>query len=54
MTSCMGKHATQDMQDQAREEWFATADLRRREREETERRKVEAQAFNAEWWKRDD
>ena len=46
----MIQHATQKEQDAAREEWFATMDLRRLEMEEKRRQKVEQEKFLKEWW----
>ncbi|KAK4694855.1 hypothetical protein P7C71_g2789, partial [Lecanoromycetidae sp. Uapishka_2] len=43
-------HASQQEQDAAREEWFATMDLRRKEREEKEQKKKEQEKFYREWW----
>lgn len=54
MNGCMVKHATQRMQDEAREEWFANMELRKRERDEKAKQKIEAEAFNKEWWKKED
>ncbi len=50
MNSCMIQHASQKEQDAAREEWFATMDLRRLEMEEKKRQKTEAEKFFKEWW----
>ncbi len=50
MNSCMVAHATQEEQDRAREEWFATRDLRRKEREEKEAKRKEQEKFHREWW----
>ncbi|KAF2100973.1 hypothetical protein NA57DRAFT_16117, partial [Rhizodiscina lignyota] len=36
MNGCMVAHATQDEQDRAREEWFATRNERRRQKEKEE------------------
>ena len=41
MNSCMIAHASQKEEDAAREEWFATIDVRRQEREEKEIKKKE-------------
>lgn len=45
MNSCMLAHATPDEEDRAREEWFATFDERRRQKEQdlvrTEKRRDE-------------
>ena len=50
MNSCMIKYASQKEQDAAREEWFATMDMRRLEMEEKKRQKAEAEKFFKEWW----
>ncbi|KAI9817123.1 MAG: hypothetical protein M1827_001235 [Pycnora praestabilis] len=50
MNSCMVSHATQEEQDKAREEWFATRDERKRIREEKERKRKEQEKFHNEWW----
>ncbi|KAF2435367.1 hypothetical protein EJ08DRAFT_645668 [Tothia fuscella] len=50
MNSCMVQYATQDEQDRAREEWFATRDVRKKEREDKETRRKEQEAFHREWW----
>lgn len=50
MNSCMVQHASREEQDAAREEWFATMDLRRLEMEEKKRQKAEAEKFFKEWW----
>lgn len=50
MNSCMISHAGQEQQDAAREEWFATADERIRQRAEKEARKKEQEKFHREWW----
>ena len=54
MNSCMVKHATLMMQDEAREEWFASMEARRAERREAEKKQEEAAEFNKEWWRRDE
>ena len=41
MNGCMIAHASQKEEDAAREEWFATLDVRRREREALEAKKKE-------------
>ncbi|KAL9103208.1 MAG: hypothetical protein Q9163_001735 [Psora crenata] len=46
--------ATWEELDAAREEYFATADQRRAEREEKERKKAEAERFFREWWDLDE
>ncbi len=50
MNSCMVEHATQQEQDAAREEWFATRDVRARQREEKEKKRKEQEKFHREWW----
>lgn len=50
MNSCMVVHATQQEQDAAREEWFATVDVRARQREEKEKKRKEQEKFHREWW----
>ncbi|KAL2351169.1 hypothetical protein BJ546DRAFT_1052483 [Cryomyces antarcticus] len=50
MNTCMVRYATQEEQDAAREEWFATRDVRRREREEKEEKRKEAERKHREWW----
>lgn len=54
MNSCMVTHATQENQDAARVEWFATKDQRRREREEKEARRKDAEALKAGWWSKEE
>lgn len=46
----MVEHATQQNQDAAREEWFATRLERQRLREEKERKRIEQEKFHKEWW----
>lgn len=53
MNTCMMQYATQDEQDAAREEWFATMDLRRKEREEKEEKRKMDEVFWREWWDKD-
>ena len=50
MNSCMVSYATQEEQDAAREEWFATIDERVRQREEDEIRRKENKKLHDEWW----
>ena len=50
MNSCMVQYASQKEQDAAREEWFATMDLRRLEMEDKKRQKAEAEKFFKDWW----
>ena len=54
MNGCMVQHATQRMQDEAREEWFTNMETRKKEREEREKQRIIAEEFNREWWKRDE
>ena len=54
MNGCMVQHATQRMQDEAREQWFANMETRKREREEREKGDMLAKEFNKEWWKREE
>ena len=53
MNGCMVQHATQRMQDEARKEWFANMEVRRKEREEKEKQRIVAEEFNRQWWKKD-
>ena len=53
MNNCMMKYATQDEQDAARAEWFATMDRRREEREEKEEKRKVDERFWREWWDKD-
>jgi COX assembly protein 1 len=46
--------ATMEEQDRAREEWFATRDQRRRERELKEEKRKEAEKMHRQWWGLDD
>ncbi len=50
MNKCMISHATQEEQDEAREQWFATRDKRRDEREAKERKRKEQEKLHREWW----
>jgi len=50
MNACMVAHAMQEEQDRAREEWFATRELRRQEREEKEKKRKEAEKVHRERW----
>lgn len=50
MNTCMISFATQREQDAAREEWFATRDLRLKERDEKEEKRKEQERFHNEWW----
>jgi COX assembly protein 1 len=50
MNGCMIAHASQKEEDAAREEWFATLDQRRQDREAKELKKKESEKFFREWW----
>lgn len=50
MNSCMISYATQREQDAAREEWFSTQDVRKRQREEKAKKKKQQEKFHREWW----
>ena len=50
MNKCMISHATQEEQDAAREEWFASRDKRIADAEAKEKRKKEQEKFHREWW----
>ena len=50
MNTCMIRFATQQEQDAARAEWFATRDDRKKEREEKEEKRKEQEKFHREWW----
>ncbi|TKA74028.1 hypothetical protein B0A55_06168 [Friedmanniomyces simplex] len=50
MNTCMMQYATQAEQDAAREEWFATMDKRREERERKEAKRKVDEVFWREWW----
>lgn len=51
MNSCMISHASQEEQDAAREEWFATRDKRIAEHEAKETRRKEQEKQHIEYWK---
>ena len=53
MNACMMQYATQAERDAAREEWFATIDKRREEREKKEQKRVEDEKFWKAWWDKD-
>lgn len=53
MNTCMMKYATQTEMDAAREEWFATMDKRREERDKKEEKRKEDEKFWKEWWDKD-
>lgn len=50
MNTCMLQFANQAEQDTARDEWFATRDVRKKEREDKEERRKEQEKFHREWW----
>jgi COX assembly protein 1 len=50
MNSCMMAFATLEEQDRAREEWFATRDQRRKERQLKEEKRKDAEEFHRKWW----
>ena len=53
MNTCMNQYALQDEQDAAREEWFATMDQRRKQREDKEEKRKMDEVFWREWWDKD-
>lgn len=53
MNMCMKKYATQAEHDAAREEWFATMEKRREEREAKEEKRKKDEIFWREWWDKD-
>jgi COX assembly protein 1 len=53
MNTCMMQYATQAEHDAAREEWFATIDKRREQREQKEAKRIEDEKFWREWWDKD-
>ena len=53
MNDCMVRFATQEEQDAARGEWFATMDKRREEREQKEEKRKVDEKFWREWWDKD-
>jgi len=53
MNTCMMKYANQGEQDAAREEWFATMDKRKEEREKKEEKRKQDEVFWREWWDKD-
>ncbi len=50
MNACMLQYQNQDELDAARQEWFALADERQRQREEHARRLENARKQHKEWW----
>ncbi|EMC98665.1 hypothetical protein BAUCODRAFT_145711 [Baudoinia panamericana UAMH 10762] len=53
MNTCMMQFATRNEQDAAREEWFATMDKRREEREKKAEKLKKDEKFWREWWDKD-
>ncbi|KXT05735.1 hypothetical protein AC578_1056 [Pseudocercospora eumusae] len=53
MNNCMMQYATQAEQDAAREEWFATIDKRKEERDAKEAKRKEDEKFWKQWWDKD-
>lgn len=53
MNACMNRFATREEQDAARQEWFATLDKRKEEREAKERKRLEDEKFWKDWWDKD-
>lgn len=53
MNNCMMRFATQEEQDKARAEWFATVEERRVERERREEKRKKDEVFWREWWDKD-
>lgn len=53
MNTCMMKYANQAEHDAAREEWFATIDQRKAEREKKEEKRKIDEKFWREWWDKD-
>ena len=54
MNSCMMAYAGRQEEDLAREEYFATAEQRKAEREERERKKADQENIFREWWDLDE
>lgn len=50
MNACMKRHATQEEQDAAREEWFALRMERQRQRERKAKMAAAQEEFMREWW----
>lgn len=50
MNACMASYATQEEQDAAREDWFATMGTRLQQRRLKEKEKKEQEKFHREWW----
>ena len=49
----MMQYATQEEQDAARAEWFATMDKRKEERDRKEEQRKKDEKFWKEWWDKD-
>lgn len=54
MNSCMLQYQNQDELDKARQEWFALAEERKKQRIEHQRRLEDARDKHKEWWNLDD
>ena len=53
MNACMNRFATREEQDAARQEWFATLDKRKEEKEVKDKKRREDEKFWREWWDKD-
>ncbi|KAK5121107.1 hypothetical protein LTR85_005591 [Meristemomyces frigidus] len=53
MNTCMMQYANQGEHDAAREEWFATMDKRKEERDKKEEKRKKDEVFWKEWWDKD-
>lgn len=53
MNECMVNHATQEEQDAARTEWFASIEARHQARVKKEEKRVKDEKFWLDWWNRD-
>lgn len=53
MNTCMLRFATQEERDAAREEWFATIEQRREERERKAMKRDKDEKFWRDWWDKD-
>ncbi|KAF1851567.1 uncharacterized protein K460DRAFT_37191 [Cucurbitaria berberidis CBS 394.84] len=54
MNACMLQYQNQDELDKARQEWFALAGERKKQREEHQRQLEDARHKHKEWWNLDD
>ncbi|KAI9730361.1 MAG: hypothetical protein M1834_005871 [Cirrosporium novae-zelandiae] len=50
MNACMVRHATEAEHDAAREEWFATREQRKLEKEAKERKRQVQEKLHRDWW----